>query len=41
MISYKQIESIVLDDISYCGILIAVCVMSFGVGMLLGAIWLL
>jgi hypothetical protein len=41
MISQEQIESIVLDDILYVAVLIGTLVMSFGLGLAIGAIWLL
>ena len=41
MITWQQIESIVLDDILYVAVLIVLLVMSFGVGLVIGAIWLL
>ena len=41
MITSQQIESIVLDDILYVAVLTGILVMSFGLGLLVGAIWLL
>jgi hypothetical protein len=41
VITWQQIESIVLDDILYVAVLIVLLVMSFGVGLVIGAIWLL
>jgi hypothetical protein len=41
MITRSQLEFILDDTVMYCGLLIVICTVSFGLGLILGAIWLL
>ena len=39
MITQQQIEFILEDTVVYTAVLIGVCVVSFGIGMLIGLVW--
>ena len=39
MISQEQLEFIVEDTVVYTAVLIGLCVVSFGLGIVIGVIW--
>jgi MFS superfamily sulfate permease-like transporter len=39
MITRSQLEFILDDTVVYCAVLTVICVMSFGLGIVIGVIW--
>lgn len=39
MFTYTLFETVILDEVYYCVCLLAVSVVSFGIGLLVGIVW--